>query len=109
MSIASIERTASALTTTPQTAPQIAKTARVNPCGIYRELWQLRREGRAKCVEVQDRRDKPRLFWSLPDPTPAPPPTPDPPQPAGFLTPDMSEGERIAALRARVARFRANI
>jgi len=35
MSIASIERTASALTTTPQTAPQIAKTARVNPCGIY--------------------------------------------------------------------------
>lgn len=102
----SIERTASALTATPQTAPQLAKAARVNPCGIYRDLWQLRREGRAKSVEVQDRRDRPRLFWGLPDPTPAQPPTPGPPQLAGFLTPDMSEAERITAIRARVAAIR---
>jgi hypothetical protein len=62
------ERILAALTHEPQTAPQLARAARVNPCGIYQHLWWLSSQRLVCHVErPATRRNEARFFWLLPD------------------------------------------
>jgi hypothetical protein len=122
------ERILAALTREPQTAPQLARAARVNPCSIYQHLWCLSSQRLVRHVERPATRNEARFFWLLPDAqAPAPPLAPqapsDPqpqqpqvqqePQPQQEQTPkakpargtrqDNKNLDRLAARRAEVA------
>ena len=67
------ERILAALTHEPQTAPQLARAARVNPCSIYQHLWWLSSQRLVCHVErPATRRNEARFFWLLPAPVSEP-------------------------------------
>lgn len=83
-----LERVEAALTHTPQTAPQIAKAARACPDRIYQHLnWLLAHKRVIYTQQPVSNPNRPRLFWSLPDPNAVAP------EPAPQIEPELSQVE----------------